>query len=190
MPLVQDIIQGTVGRISELREIGNGNYVLNLSVAVTPRKKVNDEWVDDTTIWTEVTLWGETAKNFANSAVKKGTAVLILGNRKARVAQAYINKNGVEVPERIEQFINATEIAVCINNYQFVPGIDKVVRDNNRYQNQQQSQPQQSQSQQSQSRPQYSQNQNPAPDFTTQIDPIFSETDPTSISEDDIFGDF
>ena len=41
MAQIKELIQGNIGRIGELRVVGT-NAVLNLSVAVTPRKNCMD----------------------------------------------------------------------------------------------------------------------------------------------------
>lgn len=127
MAQIKELIQGTVGRIGELRVYGD-NAVLNASVAVTPRKQVNGEWVDDVPIWTEVTIWGDVARNIAQSDVRPGTPVLIYGTRKARNAEAYQTKDGREVPARVEQSVTADIFAVEITRFSNVTKIEKAVR--------------------------------------------------------------
>lgn len=125
MALVREIIQGNVGRIGELRELNGGNAVLNVSVAVTPRKKEGNEWVDDETIWTEVSLWGDVARNFVNSDIKAGTPVVVIGRRSARRVEAYTTKDGREVPEHVEQSVTADSISVEITRWHVITGIDR-----------------------------------------------------------------
>ena len=129
MAQIKELIQGNIGRIWELRVAGT-NAVLNVSVAVTPRKKQGDEWVDDETVWTEVTVWGDTARNIVNSDIKPGTPVIIYGTRKARLAPAYQAKNGTEVPERVEQSVTADIFAVELTRWHVITKIDKANKSN------------------------------------------------------------
>lgn len=129
MAQIKELIQGNIGRIGELRVVGT-NAVLNLSVAVTPRKKQGDEWVDDETVWTEVTVWGDTARNIVNSDIKPGTPVIIYGTRKARLAPAYQAKNGTEVPERVEQSVTADIFSVELTRWHVITKIEKANNNN------------------------------------------------------------
>ncbi len=126
MAKVTEIIQGNLGRIGELRELNGGNAVLGISVVVTPRVKKNNEWVDDESIWTDVTLWGDVARNFVASNLKAGTALTVIGTRRARRAEAYTAKDGTEVPERVVQSVNADSVAVDITRWTVVNGTSKV----------------------------------------------------------------
>lgn len=120
MAQITEIIRGNVGRIGDLRELNNGNAVLNLAVAVTPRKREGDNWVDDETVWTNISLWGDVARNVINSDIKPGTPVVVIGTRKARVVAAYTTKDGREVPEHVEQNVTADSIAVEITRWNVV----------------------------------------------------------------------
>jgi len=71
-------LEGNVGKEPELRFTPGGDPVCNLSVAVTPRKKVNDEWVDGETTWFRVTAWGRLAES-CTECVQKGDAVVVRG---------------------------------------------------------------------------------------------------------------
>lgn len=91
-------IVGTIGNVYELRSVGSDNRsVVDFSVAVTPRKRVGDEWEDGTTIWTNCTAWGRTADNIAEG-FKKGDRVFLKG--RADMKAGYTNKDGVEVAPR------------------------------------------------------------------------------------------
>ena len=39
MAQIKELIQGNVGRISELRKVGENNHVITVSIAATPRVK-------------------------------------------------------------------------------------------------------------------------------------------------------
>lgn len=193
MAIQREIIEGNLGRISELRELNGGNAVLNISLAVTPRKRVGDKWEDDETVWTECTLWGNLARSFAESNLKAGTQLIVIGTRKAQKRNAYTNSEGREIPERIEQVINVESIGAAITAYRKVLGVETVQRGNGatggNY-----SQPAQNSYQQTaptQSRP--AAQSTPAP-AATNTDSIFGGTDSSDIfggdDSGDIFGDF
>lgn len=114
---VTDTIVGTLGFVGDLRELANDNAVINFSLAVTPRKKQGKEWVDDETIWTNVVVWGRDARAFANNQFAKGTQLVVVGTRRAVRRDAYTSKDGKEVPERVEQEVNAQLIAVAVNPF-------------------------------------------------------------------------
>lgn len=69
---------GNVGADPEVRFMPNGDAQSSMSVAVTRRKKENNEWKDDTTTWYRCTAWGKKAELLAES-VKKGNRVIVVG---------------------------------------------------------------------------------------------------------------
>lgn len=96
--LITKTIVGSVGRVYDLREVGkNGNKALDFSVAVTPRKKEGDEWVDGETIWQNITVWNRLAENVASS-LRSGDRVVVIGRESQK--PEYTNKDGVVVPAR------------------------------------------------------------------------------------------
>lgn len=96
--LATQTLVGSVGRVYDLRTVGqNNNEVIDFTVAVTPRKKVGDDWVDGTTYWMTVTAWGRLAKNIAES-FRPGDRVVVIG--RTEMKDAYTNKDGGEVPAR------------------------------------------------------------------------------------------
>lgn len=182
---VQEIIEGNVGKINELKTLGNDNAVLNISIANTPSRKEGDNWVDDETIWTDVTLWGKLATNVANSAIKPGTPVLVVGKRKARRVEAYTSQSGQEFPERVVQSITADHFAVQVNNWHLVTETDKAAKGSfsgasNNNSSASKTAPKQTQTQKDDIFDQTA----PA----TNTDDIFGGSD--SADDDDIFGDF
>lgn len=86
--VTQVVIAGNLTRDPEVRYTQAGNPVASFSVASTPRSYDKDkkEYVDGETIFTNCTLWGKPAENFANSATK-GTRVLVAGQFKSRTYQ-------------------------------------------------------------------------------------------------------
>ncbi len=71
------IIVGNVTRDIELRYTSGKTAVADIGIAINERKKVNNDWVDDTT-FVDVTLWGRTAE-VASEYLNKGSTVLIEG---------------------------------------------------------------------------------------------------------------
>lgn len=112
-----DTVIGSLGKIGDLHELKNDNAVLNFSIAVTPRKKVNGNWEDDETIWTNCAIWGRDARAMAASQLAPGTQVVVQGTRRAVKRDAYTNNNGQEIPARIEQELNVNFISVAINPF-------------------------------------------------------------------------
>jgi single-strand DNA-binding protein len=91
-------IVGNIGKVYEPREVGEQKReVIDFTVAVTPRKKVNDEWVDGDTYWVNVTAWGKLAVNVKESFAS-GDRVIIIGRTDMKAG--YTNKSGEEVPPR------------------------------------------------------------------------------------------
>ena len=120
MAKITETIIGALGKSYKLNELDNGNAVLRISVATTPRYKKDNEWVEAETIWTNVTLWNSLARSFARSNFPNGTPLVIIGTRKARKAAAYTNSQGVEVPEHIEQDVTADSVSVELMPYNTV----------------------------------------------------------------------
>jgi single-strand DNA-binding protein len=71
------ILVGNTCQDVELRHTQNGTAVGSVTLGISDRKKVNDEWVDNP-CFVPVTLWAQQAE-FAAEYVKKGRAVLIEG---------------------------------------------------------------------------------------------------------------
>ena len=90
-------IIGSMGKMSDLREgIGKNNAkVIDFGVAVSIRKRVNDEWVDGDTIWTNCTAWNDQAKHIANS-FKPGDRIYVEGV--ADMKSGFTAKDGTEIP--------------------------------------------------------------------------------------------
>lgn len=88
------IVQGNVGKVGDLRTVGKENRpVINLSVAVTDRRKKGDEWEDGPTNWIEVTAWGKLAENI-DATWKPGDRVFVYGVESMK--DPYTTKEGEE----------------------------------------------------------------------------------------------
>lgn len=71
-------IEGRVVEDPELRFAPSGVAVGRLRLVASSRKKVNEEWVDDKTLWIDVTTFRQLAENVAES-VRKGDLVVATG---------------------------------------------------------------------------------------------------------------
>ncbi len=89
-------IVGNVGNVYDLRTVGQDKReVIDFTVAITPRKRNGNDWVDGTTEWVRVTAWGKLAANIAES-FRSGDQVFVHG--RVDMKDAYTNKQGVEMP--------------------------------------------------------------------------------------------
>lgn len=96
--LATQTIIGSIGRVYDLRTVGKDNLeVIDFTVAVTPRKKVDGEWTDGETYWSTITAWGKLAKNISES-FKPGDRVFVIG--RTEMKDGYTNKDGAEVAPR------------------------------------------------------------------------------------------
>jgi len=115
-----EVFTGRVGVIGDIKELSNGNCVVNFSVAETPRIKQGDSWVDGTTIWTNVAIFGDEARNLHRS-VKPGTFVTVWGTRQAR---EYTTKDTQE--KRVVQSVVAEQVAISVTKFNFIEGVGNV----------------------------------------------------------------
>lgn len=115
-----EIFTGRVGQLQEVKELANGNCVVNFSVAETPRIKKDDQWVDGTTIWTNVSIFGDEARNFHRS-VKPGTFVTVVGTRSA---YEFTVKDTQE--KRTNQTVIADEVSIAITKFHYVAEMGNV----------------------------------------------------------------
>lgn len=83
-------IVGNATADCELRFTPSGAAVGKFTVAVTPRVKKNDSWVDGTTVFYRCTTWREMAEQCAES-ITKGMRLLVYG----RLTPREYEKDGV-----------------------------------------------------------------------------------------------
>ena len=75
------VLAGNLTRDVDLRHIGSGTAVADVTVAVNEKRKTaNGEWVEDVS-FVDVTLWGRTAE-IASEYLGKGSNILIEGRLK------------------------------------------------------------------------------------------------------------
>ena len=111
--LAQEVLVGNVGGIYEKRVVGKDNLsVIDFSIAVTPRKRINGEWADGDTYWVSCTAWGRLADNIEKS-FKKGDRVFVVGN--IDMKSGYTSKDGNEVPPR--PYLNVTFAGIEIGMF-------------------------------------------------------------------------
>ena len=72
------LLMGNVGADPELRFAPNGDAVVTVKVAVTPRRKNKDTWEDAETRWYKVSAWKNLAEAIADG-VRKGDRVSVSG---------------------------------------------------------------------------------------------------------------
>lgn len=117
-----EVFTGRVGQIRDLIELANDNCLISFSVAETPRVKNQDgSWGDGVTVWTDVTIFGDMARNFKRSAIKPGTFVTVIGTRNAR---EWTPKDSNE--KRISQNIVADQVSVALTRWHYVTGVENV----------------------------------------------------------------
>lgn len=76
-------LTGNVTGDAELRFTPSGHAVANLSVAVNPRDKQGDQWVDGEPNFYRVAAWKDLAENVAES-VRRGDRVTVVGRLRVR----------------------------------------------------------------------------------------------------------
>ena len=82
MTVNKAILVGNLGAKPELRHTGGGTPVTELRIATSNRRKVNEEWVDETE-WHSVVVFGKTAEN-CERYLDKGRQVYIEGRIQTR----------------------------------------------------------------------------------------------------------
>lgn len=84
-------VVGNLGADPESKKTPNGTSVTSFSIANTPRKQKNGEWVDGDPTWFRCFAWGYDASSAAT--LKKGDKVIVTGRFQVSV---YTDKEGLE----------------------------------------------------------------------------------------------
>jgi single-strand DNA-binding protein len=85
-------VKGNLGSDPDLKFSKNNTAYCNFSLAYTPRKQVNGDWVDGETMWFKVVAFGTKAEAIADT-FRKGDTVVVVGE----LAQStYTDKEGKE----------------------------------------------------------------------------------------------
>jgi len=91
MPLPTVTLEGRLVEDPELRFTPSGLAVAKMRVVASKQKKdENDKWVDDKTLWINVTAWRGLAENVAES-LEKGDLIVAVGPIETR---SWENKEG------------------------------------------------------------------------------------------------
>jgi single-strand DNA-binding protein len=85
-------ITGNIGSEIELKHVGDGTPMCQISVASQESKKVNGEW-ENYPEWHKVVAWGNTAQGLQKFC-KKGDRITVQGSLKT---DSYEDKNGNKV---------------------------------------------------------------------------------------------
>ena len=114
-------LTGNLAFDPKMRFTANGNAVVDLRIATTPRKKVGEEWVDGETLWFDVSVWKQFAENVAAS-LHKGDRVTVSG----RLAQStFVREDGTE---KVKLGVEGAVVGVDLSRYQVT--VIKPVREN------------------------------------------------------------
>lgn len=96
--LAQQLLVGNVGKVYDLRSVGKDKTaVVDFSMAITPRKRQGDDWVDGETYWVNVTAWGKLAEN-VEASFKSGDRIFVYG--RTEMKESYTNREGEKMPAR------------------------------------------------------------------------------------------
>lgn len=98
------ILAGNLGRDSELRHTASGLQVLEFSVCVNQRKKIDGEWTDEPN-WFDCIMFGKRAETVA-AYLKKGTGVTIQG----RLEQSKWETSDGQKRSRVRVIVEGLEI--------------------------------------------------------------------------------
>ena len=91
---------GNIVRDFELRFTGNGQAVVSLTVAVTPRRWDAQQWRDGATSYIDVTAWGQLAEHAAE--LRQGHRVLVQGRWATRLYTPQSGPNAGTEVRRLE----------------------------------------------------------------------------------------
>ena len=85
-------VVGNIGKEPEIKFLPNGKGITSLSVAVTPRYRSGDEWVDDKPIWFKATFFDKKAEQIVDTYTK-GQRISLTGQFVK--GQPWTDKQGV-----------------------------------------------------------------------------------------------
>lgn len=101
------VLSGNLAKDVETKVANSGTTIAAFTVAHTPRKKQGDDWVDGTTIWLDVTAFGNLAESVAD--LTKGTNVVV----HARLEQEeWEDRNGGGKRSKIVAIANEVALGV------------------------------------------------------------------------------
>ena len=85
-------VWGNLGKDPELKFNKDGKAFTSISIAVTPRFRNGDTYVDATTIWFKIAFFGQKAENVAGE-FGKGMRVKVTGQM--MIGQPWTDKGGI-----------------------------------------------------------------------------------------------
>lgn len=82
--MIEITLTGRIGKDAEIKDFGNGNQVINFSVAVSDNYTKQDGTKVERTIWADCVLPVREGKTGRTQYLKKGCIVLVKGKPEAR----------------------------------------------------------------------------------------------------------
>jgi single-strand DNA-binding protein len=92
-------------RDPELRTTADGQSVVSLGLAVTPRRRQQGAWVDGTTTFLDATVWAGQAENVAKS-LHKGDRVIVIGRVETRIYTPTQGTNAGQEVRKLEVLVD------------------------------------------------------------------------------------
>lgn len=116
---------GSLVRKDELQFSQNGQPYVRFSIVRNYSRKLDDGSYEETgSFFENFVLFGKRALCFAQSDLPNGTRLAINGFTRCRLKEAYVNKDGIQVPEENIEEIVIDNIAVLLDYKQTV-NVDK-----------------------------------------------------------------
>lgn len=100
--MIEITLTGRIGKDAEVKDFGNGNQVINFSVAVSDNYTKQDGTKVERTIWADCVLPVRDGKTGRTQYLKKGCIVLVKGKPEAR---AYLK---LDAPQAQLRVLNCT----------------------------------------------------------------------------------
>lgn len=107
--------EGSLVRQSELMTSKNGEtkfLYLTLSRNYSHYDEKNKTWVNDGSIFQDVTLFNKIAENFAAARLKNGITLIVSGTTSFNPEREYTNKEGIQVKVEPKESILADAIGI------------------------------------------------------------------------------
>lgn len=111
------ILVGNLTRDVELRYLPSNMAVADATVAINDRRKVNDEWVEETS-FVDLTLWGRQAE-VATEYTSKGSSILVEGRLKTDLWETPEGQKRMKlkvVVEKLQLLNNKKAAATPVDN--------------------------------------------------------------------------
>ena len=92
-------------RDPEPRTTADGQSVVRLSLAITPRRRQEGAWVDGTATFIDATVWGDQSRTVASS-LHKGDRVIVIGRIETRVFTPSTGANAGQEVRKLEVLVD------------------------------------------------------------------------------------